>query len=172
MKTVSTIACALLMFAFADLSYAVSVYECEDEQGNRSFYDRCPPGTTAVNEKKFNVKPEKEAAEISATLYLVPKCEACDLVREFFQLRKIALVEKNVDNNIELQNELTEKAGELKVPTVVINDNVISGYDRSELINALKAAGYEDEAKPAAAPNETTNQPAVAEKGAEQESTE
>lgn len=172
MKTVSTFACVILMFTLAGSSYAVSVYECEDEQGNRSFYDRCPPGTTAVNEKKFNVIPEKEASEISATLYLVPKCEACDLVREFFQLRKIALIEKNVNENIELQNELTEKTGELRVPVTVINDTVISGYDRSELINALKAAGYEDETKPAAAPAETTNQPAVAEQGVEQEPTE
>lgn len=123
---------------------ATTVFQCEDEQGNRSFYDRCPPGTTAVDEKKFNVGIKKEPEKISATLYFVPNCSPCDMVKEFFELRKIPLTEKNVNNNIDLQKELSEKTGGLKVPTVVINDTVINGYNRDEMMNALKATGYKD----------------------------
>jgi glutaredoxin len=161
MKTVFTIALTMLMLAFSGLVHAVKIYECEDEAGNRSFDSNCPPGSTIVGEKKFNLVKEPEASPISATMYLVPNCGACDQVREFFMLRKIALTEKNVDNNVELQKELTEKAGELKVPTVVINDTVISGYDRVKMISTLEAAGYSDTvpAPPLSTPAETTSQP-------------
>ena len=169
MKTVFTIAFTMLMLVTSGLAYAVKIYECEDEAGNRSFVSSCPPGSTIVDEKKFNVAKEPEVSPISATMYLVPGCGACDQVKEFFQLRKIALTEKNVENNVELQKELAGKAGELKVPTVVINDTVISGYDRTRMISALEAAGYKEtesaqtqtqtpEPEPEPEPEETTDQ--------------
>lgn len=134
---------------------AVSVYECEDEEGNRTFQERCPPGTTPIQEKKF-LTGEKEKAtstvDINATLYSVTECDSCQEIREFLTFRGISFTDKNVSDNLELQNELKDVAGELKVPVLVVGDTIVKGYNRTEILNALKGAGYvEPEQKPEAA---------------------
>ena len=125
----------------------LTVFECEDEQGNRSFQKVCPPGSVQVGEKKLTTGSNAESgksnnADIQATLYLIPDCVACDEVKEFLGARDIPITEKNVNEDIALQNELTDLAGSLKVPTTVIGDEVLIGYSRTKFLKALEAAGY------------------------------
>ncbi len=158
MKRMLTIlSLSILSLVCMQTSAAVKVVECEDEQGSRSFQSACPPGSILIDEKKIPTgdKPppplarESEAdeagsANINATLYYIPECGPCDEVREFFQLRQISITEKNVNDNVEVQNELKELRGSLKVPATVIGEKVITGYNRSELIAALETAGYKE----------------------------
>ena len=140
--------CVLLTcFTFCSYSFgAVTVVECEDEQGNRSFQKTCAPGSTQVGEKQFNTgtvsTEEKSAMNIQAKLYLIPDCESCDDVKEFLNARNIPINEIDVSDDIELQNELRNIAGVLKVPTTLIGDKILTGYSRSSLMKALTAAGY------------------------------
>ena len=115
---------------------AVTVYECEDSDGNRSFYDRCPPGTTPVEEKKLRGGSDADSEPV-ITIYTVPECAACTKVRNYLQARNFSFEDKNVKDNVELQEELKKKAGALKVPTVVINKAVITGFDESAMEQAL-----------------------------------
>ncbi|MBM2830850.1 MAG: glutaredoxin [Gammaproteobacteria bacterium] len=133
----------LTLMAFFDLAFAVSVYECEDPEGNRTFEDHCPPGTAPVGEKKYSTGSSKESskADISAVLYVVPECDSCEEVREFLTMRGISFTEKNVDGNPELQTELKEKAGELKVPVTLIGETIITGYNRQKLTAAIEGTG-------------------------------
>ena len=128
----------------------VKIVECEDENGNRSFQKTCPPGTTLVGEKKLRTGSpgsgtENSNVDIQATIYLVPDCDACDEVKEFLNGRDISITEKNVKDNIELQDELNKLVGALKVPTTVIGDEILSGYSRQTFMEALKAAGYKED---------------------------
>ena len=63
-------------------------------------------------------------------------------MEEFLQVRGIAVTEKNVDKNLDLQNELKKVAGDLRVPALVVKDKAVVGYDRSALLKALSEAGY------------------------------
>lgn len=125
------------------------IVECEDETGHRSFRKSCPPGYKTINEKVYStssgISKKRSSTNITATLYLIPGCELCDDVKEFLINRKIPITEKNVKDDIQLQEELKEKAGELRVPVVVIGEKVISGYQRNTMISALKEAGYIEE---------------------------
>jgi len=129
----------------------VSIHKCEDEQGNITYQDRCPPGTTVVESKNYRVKNDDDNTSGQATgpvtLYLVPDCESCIQVEEFLAARGIPVNRKDVKDNLELQEELKAAAGELSVPALVINDNVVMGYDRNTLTNALSNAGYQTELK-------------------------
>ncbi len=130
------------------LCNAVDVVECKDEQGNRGFFKHCPPDMTMIEKKTFNVsKKEKKQISLNAVHYYAPNCGACDQVRDFFKLRKINLVEKNVNDNVELQAELSALAGELRVPTVVIGEEVISGFNRKKMLEVLNKAGWREEGK-------------------------
>jgi glutaredoxin len=137
----------LSLMSFQSMA-AVKVVECEDEEGNRSFQSACPPGSTVVDEKRIltgeHTADKAVSADVSATLYSIPECDSCDGVREFLQNRGIAITEKSVNEDIENQNELSELTGTLKVPATVIGEKVVTGYNRSELMAALEAAGYQE----------------------------
>lgn len=128
---------------------AVKVFECEDEAGNRAFYNACPPGTYVIKEKKLSTGVSSDnkgsSVSITATLYSTPDCDTCDEVREFLQNRKIAITEKSVDKDINNQQELKELTGALKVPSAIIGEKTVIGYNRGELKAALNAVGYIEE---------------------------
>lgn len=130
------------------VTWAVTVMECEDDLGNRTYQDRCPPGTTPVDQKRYAVSTSADegAVNLSATLYMVPDCDSCDQVREFLQIRNIPITEINVSDDFNLQEELKEKTGgDLRVPVLLLGEKVLSGYNRTELLQALGDAGYSSE---------------------------
>ncbi len=145
-KTITLLVASLI---FLNVNAAVNIVECEDEEGNRSFQKVCPPGFTKVGEKKLatgssSKETKSDNVNIQATLYAIPDCEACDEIREFLGARNIPITEKNANDSIEIQNELTELTGALKVPTTIIGEEVLTGYSRSKFTSALEAAGYKD----------------------------
>ncbi|MDX1519223.1 MAG: glutaredoxin domain-containing protein [Gammaproteobacteria bacterium] len=142
MKKITIFIPALLFLLASPASVAMKFYKCVDEHGRVSFADRCPEGTEIAEEK--NLK-KKEKPEITVAFYFVPKCRGCNEIRNYFQEKGLTLEEKNVQENPELQDELVKKAGKLSVPTVVINDKPLSGYDPEALDTTLKEAGYQKE---------------------------
>lgn len=149
LSTKKTFLLISLLF-LSTMSYAVEVVECEDENGSRGFFKHCPPNMTIINKKSFNVSKKDKGIEqptINVTHYYTPNCGACEQVKEFFMLRKIKIVEKNVNDNLELQAELSTLAKELRVPTVVIGEEVISGFNRKKMLEILDEAGWKESAE-------------------------
>ena len=153
----------LFLMTFNSMA-AVKIVECEDSEGNTFFSKTCPPGSTPINEKRISTgsgSGENKAVAsslltsqaISATMYMIPKCSPCDGVREFFRAKNIPLTEKNVEGNVPLQNELVELNGSLNVPITVIGEKKLAGYNRVELLSALKAAGWTEPTSPDSSEN-------------------
>ena len=141
----------VLLFSLVALmaSAAVTVVECVDAEGNVSFRDKCPPGTTKAGDKVLlGVSPSKAkstseiAVDNPVSLYSVPNCDACDLVRNALSTRRVPFHEKNVQDDAASQNELKSKTGNLTVPSVLVGATVLTGYNRSALDSALNQAGY------------------------------
>jgi len=145
---------ALLAIPFCFLftgAYAVTVYECVDEEGNSTFQDRCPPGTSPANEKNIATGSKKKSADddvkpdVATTLYVMSNCEACDIVHGLLLQYGANFNEVNVGTDVELQIQLREKInaeGSLTLPTTIIGEEVIIGYDRQKLITTLESIGY------------------------------
>ena len=145
MKCARPIAFILFLVAYCSTAAAVEIYRCKDSQGSITFQDRCPPGSTPVGEKNYSTATGTAAPVQPSgplTLYVVPDCDSCKQVEEFLKVRGISVAEKNVDKNIDLQNELKKVAGELRVPVLVVKDKPIVGYNRQALLKALSDAGY------------------------------
>ena len=66
------------------------------------------------------------------TLYTVPGCFYCQMVKDFFRQNNISYEEKDVSDNIARQ-EMIEKSDQLKVPVIDIDGQIIIGYDEEEL---------------------------------------
>lgn len=150
MKHIYLVPTVLALLSVALPAAAVDIVQCEDSQGHRTFEAHCPPGTTQVGQKDYrtNVAPAEsdkkgKSEALTGVLYVVPDCSSCDQVKEFLQLRHISVTEKNVKDDVKLQEELKKKSGELRVPTLVIGDQVVTGSSRPELLNALTKAGYQ-----------------------------
>lgn len=153
----------LALYLCAWPASAVSIYECEDDQGNRTFQERCPPGTKPVDTRNYAVttpSEEEAKAKLAVNLYTVPECELCNQMREFLNVRQISFTEKNVQDDVSLQNELKEKAGSLRVPTLIVGEKAVVGYNRGAATAALIEGGYlETSAAEAATEGEETPGP-------------
>jgi glutaredoxin len=128
---------------------AVTVVECVDADGNTSFRDQCPPGSSQKGKKEISGLGGNDGPDLSAvaaanpiTLYTVPDCDACDLTRNALSGRDLPFTEKNVQDNAEMQEELKTATGGLTVPGIVIGDKVLTGYSRDAIDSALNGAGY------------------------------
>ena len=145
----STALFALAFLFFSRPLFAVSIVECEDQEGNRSFQKSCPPGYTELNRKSFYVKgaPGDRSGESagglgmgqSATLYMIPACDSCEEAREFLEDNGVSVTEIDVSNDRAVQAEFEALAGELRVPVTVIDGQLIRGYSRAEFRAALAA---------------------------------
>jgi len=144
MKHCLNILFATILISFSPQGYsAVKVVECEDERGGKSFQTACPPGSTEVGSKKFSTGSsgsDNDYSNIKATLYFIPNCDTCDEVREFLNANGVSFDEKNANETVEIQEELTKISGGLSIPTTVIGAEVIIGYIRSEFEAALAKA--------------------------------
>jgi len=159
--------CLKILFATIFISFslqgfsAVNVVECEDERGGKSFQKACPPGSTQVGSKKISTGSsgsDNDNSNIKATLYFIPNCDTCDEVREFLNANGVSFDEKNANETVEIQEELTKISGGLKIPTTVIGAEVIVGYRRSEFEAALGKA-KDAEPEPAAVEPDADKEP-------------
>ena len=134
-------------------SHAATLYKWVDADGNIVYQDTPPPGNVEFEESTVDgVAPaiptdtgqqiEAAALENPVSLYTVPVCDTCDLVRLFLEKNSIPFAEKNVRNNQSTQAELQEFAGQLSVPTLIIGSTVLDGFSRLAISDALKKAGF------------------------------
>jgi len=134
----------------ASTSPAVTVLQCKDKDGSVSFRERCPPDMEQVGSRKISgvARPDADAKlaetvrNFPVSLYIVPNCDACDLVRQQLQSRKLPFAEHNVAVDAAQQDALKAVAGSLTVPAVTVGKQLLTGYNRAALDAALKSAGY------------------------------
>ncbi|MHC8440839.1 MAG: glutaredoxin family protein [Candidatus Eutrophobiaceae bacterium] len=161
----------LVLSIFWSAARAADIVECKNAKGERSFQRVCPVGSIQISKMKLRSPSKKKdaSADIKITIYTTSECgDSCDQVKEFFLVRELAFNEQSVsvyigeDENAEglteqqqdeiiskkqavrkIQDELISVGGSLSVPTTVIGDAVMQGYNRQKMESALMAAGYQ-----------------------------
>ncbi len=165
MRTTLLRSCQVLVLtALAGLipATAVTIVECIDESGQSSFRDSCPPGSIKKGEKRLqgNVNPptpvmSEIVAKHPVTLYSIPNCDSCELVRLQLKARGVPFTDKDASTDGAVRKELQEllgvEDGLMNVPVVHIDDTILRKYDAAALTAALDKAGYPPEAGAAGA---------------------
>ena len=129
-----------------------NLYKWVDEQGN-VFYQDQPPEGAGESIEAYGEDPEliadaeKDPRSIAAenfpiTLFSIPVCDACDLVRNMLQKANVPFTEKDVNDNPPVQDELMSLAGQLSVPALAVGKKVIYGYNSMAIEEELTSAGY------------------------------
>jgi glutaredoxin-like YruB-family protein len=79
-------------------------------------------------------------------IYTTPTCAFCKMAKEYFKENKIEYEEYNVAENAEKRQEMFEKTGQMGVPVIEVNGNIIIGFDKSKVEEALAAGPKEKKA--------------------------
>ena len=70
-------------------------------------------------------------------VYTQPGCPPCKAVKEYFNQRGIEFVDKDVSNDEAAVFELVRKCRSNTTPTVVIDDEVLIGFDPERIERVL-----------------------------------
>ncbi len=71
------------------------------------------------------------------TVYSTPTCTYCQLAKQYFNKNNVAYEEFDVSaDNTKLQ-EMVELTGQMGVPVIKIDDQVVIGFDESKVTEML-----------------------------------
>ena len=71
------------------------------------------------------------------TIYSTPTCHFCHLAKEFLTEKGIPYTDYNVGSDLEKRKEMVAKSGQLGVPVIDVGGEVIVGFDKDRLVEAL-----------------------------------
>lgn len=70
-------------------------------------------------------------------IYTTPTCPYCAMAKDFLKQNKIKYEEIDVSENEDAANEMIEKSGQMGVPVIEIDGDIIVGFDKEALKRAL-----------------------------------
>ena len=73
----------------------------------------------------------------NVTIYSTPSCHFCQMAKAFFKENSIAYTEHDVASDVEKRKEMVEKSGQMGVPVILIDDNLIVGFDKPKIAQLL-----------------------------------
>lgn len=71
-------------------------------------------------------------------IYTTPACGYCQMAKEYFKENNIEYEEYNVAEDAEKRQEMFEKSGQAGVPIIEIDGEIIKGFDREKIEEALR----------------------------------
>ncbi len=75
--------------------------------------------------------------EKNVMIYTTPTCAFCKLAKEFFQANNISYQERDVVSDMQAREESVQKSGQLGVPVIDIDGNIVIGFDKGKLKELL-----------------------------------
>lgn len=75
--------------------------------------------------------------QADVTIYSTPTCGYCKKAKDFFSNHDIDYTEHDVSENKQKRQEMVQKSGQMGVPVIIVNDEIIVGFDRNRLTEEL-----------------------------------
>ena len=70
-----------------------------------------------------------EENQKTITIYSTPTCHFCNLAKEFFTANGIEYTDYNVLEDPERGREMVERSGQMGVPVIFIDDEMVIGFN-------------------------------------------
>ncbi len=74
---------------------------------------------------------------MTVSIYSTPSCHFCHAAKEFFKENNILYEDNNVAENIEKRTEMMEMTGQMGVPVIKIDDDIVIGFDEGKIRELL-----------------------------------
>jgi glutaredoxin-like YruB-family protein len=76
----------------------------------------------------------------NVTIYTTPTCHFCHAAKDFFKEHNVMYTEKDVAGDAVARKEMVEKSGQMGVPVIFVDSDMIVGFDESRLKQVLAIA--------------------------------
>ena len=76
-------------------------------------------------------------ADKKVVVYSTPTCPYCKRAKEYLSRKGISYTDIDVSQDREKAKEMTEKSGQMSVPVILIDDQVVAGFDQDQLDKLL-----------------------------------
>lgn len=131
---------------------ADNLYRWVDETGRVHYSDQPPPpqvkkmtqknykGSFVEGGDSYALREAKEKYPV--TLYTSSCGPACEMAQQLLDRRGIPYSTKNVENNAANQKALRDLTGNLRIPTLLIGSQKLTGFEDGQWNSALDSAGY------------------------------
>jgi glutaredoxin 3 len=70
-------------------------------------------------------------------IYSTPTCHFCHMAKDFLKEKNISYTEYDVASNIEKRKEMMDKTGQMGVPVIDIEGEIIIGFDKPQIVKLL-----------------------------------
>ena len=70
-------------------------------------------------------------------IYTTPTCVYCKMSKEFFKEHNVQYEEHNVATDAKAREEMVQKSGQLGVPVIDIDGQIVVGFDQGRLSELL-----------------------------------
>ncbi len=87
---------------------------------------------------------------MTVTIYSTPTCTYCKLAKEYFNQHQVAYQEFDVAADIEKRKEMVDKSGQLGVPVIDINGQIVVGFDEETIASLLTETSADTSSAPEA----------------------
>ena len=71
------------------------------------------------------------------TIYTTPTCVYCKMTKAFFKENNVQYEEKDVSTDRAAIDEMVQKSGQMGVPVIDIDGQIIVGFDQAKLSELL-----------------------------------
>jgi glutaredoxin-like YruB-family protein len=71
------------------------------------------------------------------TIYSTPTCTYCNASKEFFKANNIPFESFDVATDLVRRQEMIEKSGQMGVPVIFVDDELVVGFDKERLSELL-----------------------------------
>lgn len=144
-----TVTCTALTLSLGTSS-AWALYKVVGPDGKVTYTDR-PPSDQPAQALKSNgstsstaglpFELQRVAGKYPVTLYTSTKCSACDSGRQLLQTRGVPFQEKTIITTEDIR-AFTKLEGTDQLPVVRIGQKQLIGFNQSEWVSYIDAAGY------------------------------
>lgn len=73
----------------------------------------------------------------NVTIYSTPTCHYCNLAKDFMKSKNVSYTEYNVASDLTKRKEMVDKSGQMGVPVIDVDGNIMVGFDKSALAKSL-----------------------------------
>ncbi|OGI73963.1 NrdH-redoxin [Candidatus Nomurabacteria bacterium RIFCSPLOWO2_02_FULL_44_12] len=73
----------------------------------------------------------------NVTIYSTPTCHFCHMAKDFFTANSIAFTDYNVASDIEKRKEMIDKSGQMGVPVIQIDNDLVVGFNKPMIAKLL-----------------------------------
>ncbi len=77
-------------------------------------------------------------ANKKVTIYSTPTCHYCHMAKDFFSENNIPFEDYNVQTDLAKRREMIDKSGQMGVPVIYIDNQLILGFDEDKLREILE----------------------------------